>query len=99
MKATNLPAGAPPSRRILSPSEYPCQQTCPDVEDDPSAVVGILLDPSTSAERYALADFLHDDCFGLRVATRRAVPAEVRIVRRGGSWRSVPGSRALIVKR
>jgi len=78
------------------------------VEDDPFLrVVGILLDPSTSAERTAaFADFFaHDepDFAGYVRRVRERVgalfPAEVRIVTTQGELRAaLPGSRALIVE-
>jgi phosphoglycerate dehydrogenase-like enzyme len=78
------------------------------VEDDPFLrVVGLLLDPTTSAERYAaFADFFaHDepDFAGYVERVRRRVgalfPAEVRIVATQEELRkALPGSRALIVE-
>jgi phosphoglycerate dehydrogenase-like enzyme len=78
------------------------------VEDDPFLrVVGILLDPTTSAERYAaFADFFaHDepDFAGYVARVRKRVgalfPADVRIVTTQEELRAaLPGSRALIVE-
>src|SRR5215813_11391409 len=78
------------------------------VEDDPFLrVVGILLDPRTSAERYAaFADFFaHDEPdFAGYVARVRArvgslFPAQVRIVATQEELRAaLPGSRALTVE-
>jgi len=78
------------------------------VEDDPFLrVVGILLDPRTSAERYAaFADFFaHDepDFAGYVARVRKRVgalfPAEVRIVATPAELRAaLPGARALIVE-
>src|SRR5262245_39520579 len=78
------------------------------VEDDPFLrVVGILLDPTTAAERYAaFADFFaHDepDFAGYVARVRQRVgalfPAEVRIVTTQDELRAaLPGSRALIVE-
>ncbi|MEA2904876.1 MAG: glyoxylate reductase [Alphaproteobacteria bacterium] len=78
------------------------------VEDDPFLrVVGLLLDPDTSAQRYAaFADFFaHDepDFDGYVRRTRERVgnlfPAEVRIVETAEELRAaLPGSRALIVE-
>jgi phosphoglycerate dehydrogenase-like enzyme len=78
------------------------------VEDDPFLrVVGILLDPNTSAERYAaFADFFaHDEpdfagyCTSVRARVGKLFPAEVRIVESEEELRAaLPGSRALIVE-
>jgi len=78
------------------------------VEDDPFLrVVGLLLDPNTSAERYAaFADFFaHDepDFAGYVARVRERVgalfPSDVRIVSTQDELRAaLPGSRALIVE-
>jgi phosphoglycerate dehydrogenase-like enzyme len=78
------------------------------VEDDPFLrVVGILLDPNTSAERIAaFADFFaHDepDFAGYIARVRQRIgalfPAEVRIVETQEELRTaLPGARALIVE-
>ncbi|HEY2229508.1 MAG TPA: hypothetical protein VGI22_17595 [Xanthobacteraceae bacterium] len=78
------------------------------VEDDPFArVVGILLDPTTAAERYAAyADFFaHDDPdFDGYVARVRArigglFPSPVKLVETPEEMRtSLPGARAVIVE-
>jgi phosphoglycerate dehydrogenase-like enzyme len=78
------------------------------VEDDPFLrVVGILLDPTTSTERYAaFADFFaHDEpdfggyIAGVRKRVGALFPAEVRIVATQEELRAaLPGSRALVVE-
>lgn len=78
------------------------------VEDDPFLrVVGILLDPKTSAERYAAyADFFaHDEpdfdgyCKRVRARVGSLFPAEVRLVETQEDMRAaLPGARALIAE-
>jgi phosphoglycerate dehydrogenase-like enzyme len=78
------------------------------VEDDPFLrVVGIVLDPSTAAERVAAyADFFaHDDpdfdgyCAGVRARIGTLFPCEVRLVETPEQMRaSLPGARGLIVE-
>jgi phosphoglycerate dehydrogenase-like enzyme len=78
------------------------------VEDDPFLrVVGIVLDPATSAERYAAyADFFaHDEpdfagyCARVRARVGGLFPAQVRLVETAGEMRAqLPGARALIVE-
>ena len=78
------------------------------VEDDPFLrVVGIVLDPATSAERYAAyADFFaHDEpdfagyCARVRARVGGLFPAQVRLVETAEEMRAqLPGARALIVK-
>ncbi len=78
------------------------------VEDDRFLrVIGVVLDPSTSAERYAAyADFFaHDEpdfddyCRRVRVRVGRLFPREVRLVETQENMRAaLPGSSALIVE-
>jgi phosphoglycerate dehydrogenase-like enzyme len=78
------------------------------VEDDPFLrVVGILLDPDTSAERYAAyADFFaHDEpdfdgyCARVRSRLGALFPAKVILVESQDELRAaLPGSRALVVE-
>jgi phosphoglycerate dehydrogenase-like enzyme len=78
------------------------------VEDDPFLrVVGILLDPTTSAERYAAyADFFaHDDpdfdgyCARVRARAGPLFPSQVRLVESPEEMRAIlPGARGLIVE-
>jgi hypothetical protein len=78
------------------------------VEDDPFLrVVGILLDPTTSAERYAAyADFFaHDDpdfdgyCARVRARIGPLFPSQVRLVESPEEMRAIlPGARGLIVE-
>jgi phosphoglycerate dehydrogenase-like enzyme len=78
------------------------------VEDDPFLrVAGLLLDPNTSAERYAaFADFFaHDEpdfagyVAGVRERVGALYPAEVRIVSTQNELRAaLPGAGALIVE-
>jgi phosphoglycerate dehydrogenase-like enzyme len=78
------------------------------VEDDPFLrVVGILLDPTTSAERYAAyADFFaHDDpdfdgyCARVRARIGGLFPSQVKLVETAEEMRAnLPGARGLIVE-
>ena len=78
------------------------------VEDDPFLrVVGIVLDPATSAERYAAyADFFaHDDpdfdgyCARVRARIGAFFPCQVRLVETAQDMRAnLPGARGLIVE-
>jgi glyoxylate reductase/D-3-phosphoglycerate dehydrogenase len=78
------------------------------IEDDPFLrVVGVLLDPDTSAERVAaFADFFaHDEpdfagyCAHVRACAGSLFPAEVRIVDTPDELRAaLPGSRVLVVE-
>lgn len=78
------------------------------VEDDPFLrMVGVLLDPNTSAERVAaFADFFsHDEpdfagyCVSVRVRAGSLFPAEVRIVRTQEEMHeALPRARGLIVE-
>jgi len=78
------------------------------VEDDPFLrMVGVLLDPATSAERRAAyADFFaHDDpdfegyCARVRARVGALFPSQVRLVETAEEMRtSLPGARGLIVE-
>jgi phosphoglycerate dehydrogenase-like enzyme len=78
------------------------------VEDDPFLrMVGVLLDPATSAERHAAyADFFaHDDpdfegyCARVRARVGALFPSQVKLVETPEEMRaSLPGARALIVE-
>src|ERR1700694_4687570 len=78
------------------------------VEDDPFLrLVGIVLDPTTSAERYAAyADFFaHDDpdfdgyCARVRARIGALFPCQVRLVETPQDMRAqLPGARGLIVE-
>jgi phosphoglycerate dehydrogenase-like enzyme len=78
------------------------------VEDDPFLrVVGIVLDPTTSTERYAAyADFFsHDDpdfdgyCARVRARVGALFPCQVRLVETPQEMRAnLPGARGLIVE-